>query len=310
MENNEEYSVKELGVNVSDSVDEEEIAKKVPSISSAGIALRNSLKLMKGKNGGGFYVRFLQDAVSKFGWIELLIEYPDGSVKSVVLFKNAFRQTDTDSSGVYRGTESRRLDPFDDHYNYNKCDFGFAENFSTPTMPIPGQHLWDLICENYARIPITVIHKTSSLESVYMEMAVLAATYSKGIGLAFMDSETKFYVTTADFRNIAERNEWRVSDLRVEFDKLGLFDKDKKSGGYQKTKKMNGKNVRFYVLRKLLSETAGDIVELDDLEYAAGGPSKAEKQKEAHKKEVAKLRGIIQSAYQEQRPPTAVESQS
>lgn len=312
MENTQEYGVEDLGVTVSDYADEEKVIETLPSLSSAKVVLRNTLKLMNGKNGGGFYVRFLLDAASKQGWLELLIEYPDGSVKNVTMFKNAFRQTDTDSCGVYRGAESKRYrtgDPLDENYNYEKCDFDFAENFSTPTMPIPSKRLWDLIYENYEKIPITLIHKTRSLDAVYMEMAVLAATYAQGVGLAFMDSETHFCVTAADFRAIAENSEWRVSDLRVEFDKLGLFAKDR-AGGYQKSKKVNGRHLHFYVIKKQIPVAGGDIIELEDTEYSSGGPSKAELERIKHKKQVAGLRQIIKTAFDEQRPPTAVESQS
>lgn len=312
MENTLEYGVEDLGVTVSDYADEEKVVEKLPSLSSAKVALRNTLKLMNGKNGGGFYVRFLLDAATKHGWLELLIEYPDGSVKNVTMFKNAFRQTDTDSCGVYRGSESkarRTSDPLDENYNYEKCDFGFAENFSTPTMPIPSRRLWDLIHENYEKIPIVMIHKTRSLESIYMEMAVLAATYAQGVGLAFMDSETHFCVTAADFRTIAERSEWRVTDLRVEFDKLELLVKDR-TGGYQKSKKVNGRHLHFYMIKKQLPDVKGDIIELDNVEYSIGGPSRAEMERAKFEKQIAALRRIVKITYEDQRPPTATESQT
>lgn len=60
-----------------------------PDLLSAERAVAGSLKLMDGKFGGGFYIRYLQDSVRKVGWLEMIIVYPDKGFKRVRLFKNS-----------------------------------------------------------------------------------------------------------------------------------------------------------------------------------------------------------------------------
>lgn len=132
--------------------------------------------------------------------------------------------------------EESRSGTFTDWEDYIGCDFGFTDIYEAPNMPIPAKVLWDKIREHYSEIPITKITNTSSLETVYLEMAKLAATYAKGVGLGFMDTEECFSVATRDFKTIATRHGWEQKDLKVEFDKAGLFIKDR-TGGYQKSKK-------------------------------------------------------------------------
>ena len=298
----DELSVEELGVRVTEDVDEDAIAEKVPPLSSAKFALRNSLKLMDGKYGGSFHVRFVLDDVRKHGWLELLIVYPDDTVKSVFLYKNAFRQTDTESSGVYRPEVKKAHMRFDIDGDYDGCNFSFTDNFETPDMPIPAKVLWDRIRENYHRIPITKINKTSSLEAVCLDMTTLAATYAKGVGLGFMDSENCFSVATKDFRTIATRHGWEVSDLEVEFDKAGLFIKDK-TGGYQKSKKINGKHLHYYVLRKEVHSAENSVQALEDTEYKPSEPSQLQRMKADYEKQLKRFRDEIEQAAQEHRPP-------
>lgn len=297
-----DVSVEELGVRVMEDVDEDAIAEKVPPLSSSKFALRNSLKLLDGKYGGSFRVRYVLDDVQKHGWLELLIEYPDSTVKGIYLFKNAFRQTDTESSGVYHSDGKKTILRLD---GYEDCDFRFVKNFETPDMTIPAKDIWDLIQANYHNIPIVKINKTSSLETVYLEMAVLAATYAKGVGLSFMDTEESFSVTTKDFRTIATRHGWVMADLRNEFDKAGLFIKDK-TGGFQKSKKINGKHLHYYVLRKELPCDEDSVTSLEDTTYRCGEPNQLERMKKKYEAELKRLRDEIQNAIDGKRPPNAM----
>lgn len=294
----DELSVEELGVRVTEDVDEDAIAERVPPLSSAKFALRNSLKLMDGRYGGAFHVRFVLDDVQKHGWLELLIAYPDDTVKSILLFKNAFRQTDTESNGIYHAPKKAGL-RFDE---YQDCDLSFTNQYETPDMLIPSRVLWDRILEHYHEIPITKIHKTSSLETVYLDMAKLAATYAKGVGLAFMDTEECFSVATKDFKSIATRHGWEPSALAVEFDKAGLFIKDR-GNGYQKSKKINGKHLHYYVLRKDLPCPEDSVKVLEDTEYKPGEPSQFQREKKRYEEDIKKLRDEIQRAIDENRPP-------
>lgn len=302
-EKQKEIGVWDLGISVPEDADVDAIAEKVPPLSSVGFALRNSLKLMDGKYGGGFYVRFVQDNVQKYGWLELLIAYPDDTVKSVLLYKNAFRQTNTDSSGVYRPTEQeKRARKYDDNDDYIGCDFKFAEDYEAPNMPIPSKVIWDRICVNYDQIPIVKISKTSSLETVYLEMAKLAANCAKRKELAFMDTDECFFVATEDFRTIASRNGWRQKDLKIEFDKTGLFIKDK-TGGYQKSKKVNEKHLHYYVLKKELPCDEGSVKTLEDTAYQSWGKNPKEKLKEDYEKKLKRLEDEMTAAAIEKRPP-------
>lgn len=298
-----ELGVMDLGISIPEDADVDVLAEKVPPLSAVGFALRNSLKLMDGKYGGGFYVRFVQDSVQKYGWLELLIAYPDGSVKSVMLYKNAFRQTDTDSSGVYHPTEQeKRARKYDDNDDYIGCDFKFAMDYEAPNMPIPSKVIWDRIRENYHEIPITKIVNVSSLETVYLEMASLAVNCAKRKEFAFMDTDECFFVATEDFRIIAVRNGWRQKDLKVEFDKAGLFIKDK-TGGYQKSKKVNEKHLHYYVLKKELPCDEGDVKTLEDTAYQSWGKNPKEKLKEDYEKKLKRLEDEMTAAAIEKRPP-------
>lgn len=264
-----DVSVEELGVQVMEDVDEDAIAEKVPSLSSSKFALRNSLKLMDGKKGGSFNVRFLLDNVQKYGRLELLIAYPDDTVKSVYLFKNAFRQTDTESNGVY---DYKFKDLSDSekgkaiYGEYDGCDYGFIRCFETPDMPIPAKNLWNRIIKNYDKIPVVTINKISSLETVYLDMAISAATYATEPGFDFMYTKESFSVSPEDFKAITTRHGWNPQDLRIEFDKAGLFIKDR-TGGYQKSKRIDGKHLHFYVLRKELIYDENSVTSLEDTKY-------------------------------------------
>lgn len=294
-----DFGVEDLDLQVGDrpAVDEDQLMENLPRISSADVALRNSLKLMDGKYGGSFNVRYVQDDVQKYGWLELLIAYPDGSVKNVLLFKNAFRQTDIDSNGVYRNTSK---------YSYingdKDCDFSFVDFYSAPDMPIPGRVLWNRIQENYARIPIVKIQRTRPLEAVYLELELLAATCAAGLGLEFMDTETCFYVTAKDFKKAAERSGWRQSDLCMEFDKAGLFLKDK-TGGYQKSKKVAGKHLHFYVLKKSIENEKIEPQTLEDVEFKTTEKTQVDRKAEEYERKISELREKIKVAHTEGRPP-------
>lgn len=50
--------------------------------------LANSLKIMSGKQGGDFYVNYRFDKMNGFGFLQLMLEYPDGDVFAVPLCKN------------------------------------------------------------------------------------------------------------------------------------------------------------------------------------------------------------------------------
>lgn len=48
--------------------------------------LSNSLKIMNGKFGGGFYVNYQFDKMNGFGCLKLMLECPDGEVFVIPIY--------------------------------------------------------------------------------------------------------------------------------------------------------------------------------------------------------------------------------
>lgn len=62
--------------------------------------LSNALKLMEGKYGGAFYVRYICDTGRGCGWLQLIIEYPTGMVQTHLLCKNVCKVSSYDEDGL------------------------------------------------------------------------------------------------------------------------------------------------------------------------------------------------------------------
>lgn len=50
--------------------------------------LENTIKIMSGKFGGGFYVNYQFDKMNGMGFLKLILEYPDGDVFAIPMCKN------------------------------------------------------------------------------------------------------------------------------------------------------------------------------------------------------------------------------
>lgn len=62
--------------------------------------LSNALKLMDGKYGGAFYVRYICDTGRGCGWLQLVIEYPTGMVQTQLLCKNVCKISTYEEDGL------------------------------------------------------------------------------------------------------------------------------------------------------------------------------------------------------------------
>lgn len=233
----------------------------------------NSLKIMDGKFGGGFYVKYLQDEGSKTGFLQLIIEYPDMQCKTVLLCKNVFKEASCESDGIGTiekgtGENATTLTPLRSS-SFKDGDYRILEKYETPQMPIPAQALWKQIIDNYHRIPLTSIYKTEGVEGMYWELYRIARSKSEGYssGTVLFENEVRFLVDKDEMEKVAAENGYTLAQLRTELNLLGLLIKDKgstaKSGkcynSYQLTKKVDGDTKRFYALKKTVKKPSGGI---------------------------------------------------
>lgn len=285
---------------------EEQATTEVTYPDSTKRAIQNTLKVMEGRCGGGFYVKYIMDEGTCYGWLNLVIVYPDGSYKSIILYKNCFKEADTESgNGVYHQSEAERkaykkgypmFNPWDGPAELN--NFTSMAMYETPQMPIPAITIWKRIIEHYHLIPIVKVNQTSSLEQLLDELQACAEEKSKEYGQGFMNDNDRFYIATEEFRNIVEANGWVVSQARVQMDMQGLFDKDSGTRGYQKSKRVGGEVKRFYVVKK--NPTPAIVVPrtLPDVKFDRGYKTSTEKNIERLNKEnkelVDKYNGLVQ----------------
>ena len=190
--------------------------------------IQDSLKLMSGKFGGGFYIRYIQDDVKKIGWLQLILRYEDESYKTVILYKNSFKETSTENDGIYNETKPKNNKDSKyiiswDGFTGSNTDWYMLEKYSSPNMPIPGKILWKLIHKNYESIPIVKIHKTLSIEGMYYEMAKLAIAYSKMQDYSFMNDKDRYFIPDYAFKKLALENNYTLNDIRCSFDMLALI---------------------------------------------------------------------------------------
>lgn len=254
----------------------------------AKLAIQGALMLMAGKFGGGFFVKFIQDEGTAYGWLNLTIVYPDGSYKTIQLYKNYFRETDTESgNGVWgnqhsnsdkKSSKSAKGYTFVDWDGPNiEKDYDLLEAYTTPRMPIPARDLWKKILENYEDIPIVKIGQTGSVEQVLADVQAWAESNAKEKGNEFLNGDKEWYIPTAAFREIVENNGWNFSRARTEFDTLNLFVKDNSSRSYQKVKRVGDEVKRFYVIRKDLLTQASPPKLLGEIEYTTSYKTESER---------------------------------
>lgn len=242
--------------------------------SLAKLAIQNSLMLMAGKYGGGFFINYVQDEGTAYGWYNFTIVYPDGSHKTLQLYKNHFTVTDVDhGNGVWVPAPKSE---YKKGRGYTYVDWDGppnAENFSsmaayeTPQMLIPAKSIWRKILENSEKIPIVKISNTANIEQLLAEIQAWAEEESMEYGKGFVNTAKECYITKEAFQEIVEQNGWNFSRAKTEFDTLGLFVKDNTTKGYQKSKRIGSETKRFYVIRKDILKAADPPKLLGDVTF-------------------------------------------
>lgn len=135
--------------------------------------LNNALKIMDGKYGGAFYVRYICDTGRGCGWLQLIIEYPIGMVQTQLLCKNVCKVSTYEEDGLgavegisydrYIRGEKTVYKP----YITDSMRSGFYDSlrvYERPNMPIPMRVLWQRIAENYEEIPTVELAIKSSIQ--------------------------------------------------------------------------------------------------------------------------------------------------
>lgn len=233
--------------------------------------LDNTLKLMDGKFGGGFYVRYIYDIGRGCGWLQLLIEYPTGTVQTQLLCKNVCKATsyEEDGLGEVEGISYDRLCSgektiFKPHLadSLRNGLYDIVRVYERPDMPIPMKAIWQRIVENNADIPVMELSVKCSLQDVYDALIERAETLIErdisriGKGCVLL--------TKKEVEDTVSELGYSLQEIRTEFAVRGLWVTDKNSGSYQKTKKLNGATKRFYALKTELTApkvAGGKVVE-------------------------------------------------
>ncbi|MGN0431867.1 MAG: hypothetical protein ACI4EQ_05865 [Lachnospiraceae bacterium] len=226
--------------------------------------LSNALKLMEGKYGGAFYVRYICDTGRGCGWLQLIIEYPTGMVQTQLLCKNVCKVCtyEEDGLGEVEGISyDRYIRGEKTVYRPHITDSmrsGFYDSlrvYERPNMPIPMRVLWQRIVENYAEIPVEELAIKSSLQDVYVALS----DYGDDLIQCDVTRLGNGYVllTKTEVEQIVTEMGYSLQEVRTEFALRGLWVTDKNTGGYQKTRKVDKKNCRFYALKTELPSGKG-----------------------------------------------------
>lgn len=292
LENNEVSETTETEVAEYKTLDATEI------FSDRRYAIGKAKKLMNGKFGGGFYASYLQDTGSKTGHLQLTIEYPDGQIKRVYLAKNCFKPLENESDGLAKvEVDGKEIVPKkNERLLYG--DFRALEKYETPNMPIPSKVLWKLIIDNYEKIPVVAVYQTEDFEGIYWQLYGIAAEEaSKNIASSRIN-KVSFLVTREEMEEVASDNGWTLSQLRTELNLRGMLIKDKPlmrdgniiANSYQFTKKVGGKNHRFYAIRKRVDVTIEKEADEDALMEFTESTYETEQEKELRELRMAKMR--------------------
>ena len=223
--------------------------------------LNKSIKLMNGKQGGAFYVRYLFDESRGIGWLQLTLEYPDGTLVGVLLCKNVCIETDTKDEGVgevettygpardvpssLRGKTKRIIPRLKNSQSYG--EYGKFTKYERPDFSIPMDVLWSRIVELWEHIPIEKWTGSFKWQEVYQVLLDIGENKD----FEYKD-EKCVYLTRSEIEEVAEEMGHNFNDIRESFELRKLWYKDKNSLGYQRSKKISGKIQRFYALRRKL----------------------------------------------------------
>lgn len=225
----------------------------VINVQGTGTAvLAKSLKLMDGKYGGAFYVRYLCDTGRGCGWLQMLIEYPTGLVQTRLLCKNVCMTSsyEQDGVGVVKENSAQKRPHIVD--SMKTGGFDILMELERPDMPIPMSTLWQRIIENYSEIPVFEVAVKTSMQDVYEALLEFGENLVKTD--AGRQGNGYILLTKDEVQNTIASLGYALNEIRTEFALRGLWVTDKNSGSYQKTKKVDGKNVRFYALKTELAD--------------------------------------------------------
>lgn len=261
--------------------------------------LSNALKLMEGKYGGAFYVRYICDTGRGCGWLQLIIEYPTGMVQTQLLCKNVCKVSTYEENGLgevegisydrYIRGEKTVYKP----HITDSMRSGFYDSlrvYERPNMPIPMRVLWQRIVENYAEIPVLELTVKSSLQDVYNALIEYGEDYIQRdisrLGNGYV------LLTKSEVEDTVSKLGYSLQEVRTEFALRGLWVTDKNTGGYQKTRKVDKKNCRFYALKtELPSGKGAECKAVDNVAYEEIVPhTKESAEIEELKSELAKMK--------------------
>ena len=225
-------------------------------ISSPDIATRNSIKIMDGKNGGGFYIRKIYDPSTKHTWRELIIVYPDNTTATVTLYQNACRIMPEGKNGYYASNGYSYIDRPDE-----------LKAYQTDDMPIPAFTLARRMRE-VAVIPTFVINDTITIGQLFAELEAYVMRLSQQPEHVMMSTSYDFLISTEDFRNICISAGWKPLTALRTFEKAGMLIHDE-GNGYQYSKRVGLKIVRFYRIRRRLDigEAGAQAQSLENTAY-------------------------------------------
>lgn len=242
--------------------------------------LSNVLKLMDGKYGGAFYVRYICDTGRGCGWLQLIIEYPTGMVQTQLLCKNVCKVSSYEEDGLgevegtsYQHKPDGEMAVYKPHIK-DSMRSGFYDSlrmYERPNMPIPMRVLWHRIIENYSEIPVVELTIKSSLQDVYEALI----EYGDDIVQRDVTRLGNGYVllTKSEVEKIVTEMGYTLQEVRTEFAIRGLWVTDKNTGGYQKTRKVDKKNCRFYALKtELPSEKDAECKAVNNVAYEETAP--------------------------------------
>ncbi len=261
--------------------------------------LSNALKLMDGKYGGAFYVRYICDTGRGCGWLQLIIEYPTGTVQTQLLCKNVCKISSYEEDGLgevegisYQHKPNGEMAVYKPHIT-DSMRSGFYDSmrvYERPNMPIPMRVLWQRIVENYAEIPVLELTVKSSLQDVYNALIEYGEDFIQRdisrLGNGYI------LLTKSEVEETVSKLGYSLQEVRTEFALRGLWVTDKNTGGYQKTRKVDKKNCRFYALKtELPSDKGAECKAVDNVAYAETIPhTKENAEIEKLKSELAKMK--------------------
>lgn len=235
---------------------------------------------MDGKHGGAFYVRYICDKGRGCGWLQMIIEYPMGTVQTQLLCKNVCKVSTYEEDGLgevegmsYDRYLSGKKTIYKPHIK-DSVRSGFYDImrvYERPNMPIPMKVLWQRIVENYAEIPVLELTVKNSLQDVYN------ALIERGEDIIQSDitrlGNGYILLTKSEVEETVSELGYSLQEVRTEFAIRGFWVTDKNSGGYQKTRKIDKKNCRFYALKTELSSDKGtECKAIDNVAYEESIP--------------------------------------